>query len=228
MRAGLPLEPCPDYVFHDPESTSTLFPGLGFPRAKREEWRLKPRISGTSILAAGLIVLALASPAYGDTSSVSVAPGGLTIRGGGFGGTVTIALDGQAASADLDLADLTVTDARGSGAGWTVSVEATPFLAWDPESQTYLIDGHGLPSGSLSMAQPDVSAQGTESLNPALREGPYVLDGGAAVEVGMAAPGTGMGTYLFTHQVPLTLTVPANAYAGTYRSEVTFSIISGV
>ena len=41
-----------------------------------------------------------------------------------------------------------------------------------------------------------------------------------------AADGSGQGSYVFTPGL-LTLSVPASAYAGTYTSTVTVSVISG-
>jgi hypothetical protein len=53
-----------------------------------------------------------------------------------------------------------------------------------------------------------------------------MLDG-TAVTVAHAHPGTGMGRYIFTPTAGLHVTVPAAAYAGTYRSAVSVSVTSG-
>jgi hypothetical protein len=76
------------------------------------------------------------------------------------------------------------------------------------------------------MPPPTVVAAGTGSAPPEVASGPSHIDGFSAV-IARAAGGTGMGTYLFSAPGPLILTVPASVYAGTYRSELSVSVISG-
>lgn len=121
------------------------------------------------------------------------------------------------------LGSFSVTDARGSGHGWTLSLQATPFREWD--GSAYVPDGKRLPLGSLGPAGLSVTADGTDSQAPAVGIGPYTLDG-PAVTVATAPAGTGMGRFVFDPS-SLTVTVPANAYARTYRSELSVSLASG-
>lgn len=55
--------------------------------------------------------------------------------------------------------------------------------------------------------------------------GPYFTDG-ATVKIVSAAPGSS-GTFNFSQGGPLTLSLPASAYARAYRSDVTVGVASG-
>ena len=77
------------------------------------------------------------------------------------------------------------------------------------------------------MPQPTVAANGTSSGVPTIIAGPYTIDSGSAVKIASAAADNGMGVYNFTQGGTLTLSIPANAYAASYRSEVTVSAVSG-
>lgn len=101
-----------------------------------------------------------------------------------------------------------------------MTVQATQFTA----------TGHTLPMNSISMPAPTVAKIASTSGNtPSITAGPYLIDNAGAVKIASAAAdGTGMGSYTF-NAVPstLTLSVPANAYAGTYTSTVTVSVVTG-
>jgi len=138
-----------------------------------------------------------------------------------------VTLDGTAKSATATFDPFTVTDARGTGEGWNVSVEATQFAEWD--SGDYVVSGKTIPASSTSM--PLVSAakaDGSSSAIPSVSAGPYTIDSGSSVQLASAAAdGTGMGSYTFSQGGSLTLSVPASAYARTYRSDMTVSVDAG-
>ncbi|MBA3432219.1 MAG: hypothetical protein H0U16_12165, partial [Actinobacteria bacterium] len=91
----------------------------------------------------------------------------------------------------------------------------------------YVPLGKQLPASALSMPAPSVSPNGTTSASPSITSGPYTIDSGSAVKIASAATNAGMGTYDFTQGGSLTLSVPADATAATYRSDVTFSTVTG-
>lgn len=140
------------------------------------------------------------------------------------GDFMVVTLDGSARKTEAGLDDFSVVDGRGTGDGWTVSVQATQFREWD--GTAYVVNGKSLPVGSLSMPAPTVVAMGTESMPPEIAAGPFHIDG-ASVIIARAARGAGMGVYLLGAPEPLVLTVPASAYVGTYRSELSVSVTSG-
>ena len=186
----------------------------------RTRWR------GAAVAVIGSVTV-IASPISAfaaDESSATVSAGSLTITNPAVG-DFAVTLDGTAKSANSTFDDFSVTDATGSGAGWSVTVGASQFAEY--ADSAYVPDGKTLAVDSLSMAAPTVAANGTSSPEPTLPNGPYTIDG-ATVEVASAATDQGMGTYDFTQAAtPLTLSVPANAYAKTYRSTVTVSVVSG-
>lgn len=135
-----------------------------------------------------------------------------------------ITLTGAAQTAEAPLEPFAVTDARGTGAGWTLVVQASAFREWD--GSAYVPDGKALPAGSLSLAGLAVTSDDTDSSAPELVAGPYVLDSGA-VTVAVASTGTGMGRFTVTPASGLRVAVSADAYARTYRSDVSLSVTSG-
>lgn len=118
-----------------------------------------------------------------------------------------------------------VHDGTNTGNGWHVTVQASSFEEVDGVG-AYVPGGKTLQSGSLWMQQPTVSIlEGLPTL-PLLTTGPYVLDQGGAIRIAQAPLGIGMGRYAFSSTM-LALSVPARAFATTYRSDVTISIITG-
>lgn len=157
-------------------------------------------------------------------TSVSLSAGPLAVTAPAVNDFAVVLLDGSAQTASAPLEPFSVTDARGSGDGWTLSLQATPFREWD--GMSYVPDGKALPPGSLTLAGISVTATGTGSDPPAAVAGPYLLDG-PAVTVAAAEASTGMGTFLVSPTSHLTVAVPAHAYARAYRSELSISVASG-
>ena len=159
-------------------------------------------LGGTAFAAASVVLtggtLTLTTPAVGN-----------------FGG---VTLNGSAQSTTATMGTFTVTDARGTGVGWNVTVQGTQFT----------MAGHTLPMNSISMPAPTVAnIDSTSGSTPSITTGPYLIDNASAVKItSAAADGTGMGSYTYTPG-SLTLSIPANAYAGTYTSTVTVSVVTG-
>ena len=171
---------------------------------------------------------ALAVPASAaDPTDVTITGGSLAITNPAVANFSGVTLNGEAQSATAVMDGFSVTDARATGAGWNVTVGASQFAEWD--GTEYVASGRTLPASSLSMplvsvAKGDVSSSGL----PSITAGPYTIDSGSSVEIASAAAdGSGMGDYDFTQGGSLTLSVPASAYATTYRSTVTVSVATG-
>lgn len=177
--------------------------------------------TGTLLLAITIIpVPALAS----DLAEVTVSPGALGMSPQpAVHDFVVVTLDGTTRTTTSRMDPFMVTDARGGGAGWDITVQASTFQEWN--GTAYVATGRSLPTGSLAMPAPDVHADGTDSPPPVVTPGPFAIDG-AIVILATAPPGTGMGSYSFVPH-DLVLTVPASAYATTYRSEIAISVTSG-
>lgn len=175
---------------------------------------------------AGVLWSVAAPPAVASSSptSVSVSAGPLGVTAPAVNDFAIIVLDGTGRVAHAPLEPFSVTDARGLGHGWTLTFHATQFREWD--ATAYVPDGKTLPLGSLQLAGLSVTGDGTDSEPPTVGAGPYTLDG-PAVTVATAAAGTGMGTFVFDPTASLAVSVPAHAYARTYRSELLISVTSG-
>lgn len=174
------------------------------------------------------MVGALAVPASAaDPTDVTVTGGSLSITNPTVANFSAVTLNGQAQSATAVMDGFSVSDARATGAGWNVTVGASQFAEWD--GTQYVVSGKTLPANSLSMPLVSVAkADSTSSALPTITSGPYTIDSGSSVKIASAAAdGSGMGGYDFTQGGSLTLSVPASAYAKTYRSTVTVSVATG-
>jgi len=90
----------------------------------------------------------LTAPATAESTTAVVSGGSLGLSSApAVGDFVLVRLDGSARQTHAALDDFSVVDARGTGAGWTVSVQATQFREWD--GTFYAADGKTLPKGSL-------------------------------------------------------------------------------
>lgn len=184
--------------------------------------RLGAALLMMTLLGAILVPAALAA----DDTNVTLTAGSLSQTATTVGDFPNTALDGTAKTVIATMSDFSVTDSRGSGEGWHVTALATQFKEWDSVNSVYVTSGKTLPAGSLSMPAPTVAADGTDSPPPSITAGPYTIDNGTAVKFASAAVDEGMGKYNFTTG-DLSLTIPANAYAKQYRSDVTIDLVTG-
>jgi len=189
----------------------------------RIKTRIKTRIRSVILAGAALAVLAPAAlAAGGGPTNVTVTGGNLTLTGGAPGNFAGVTLDGTVKTTQATMAAFSVNDFRGNDAGWHVDVSATQFREY--ASGAYVTGGESIPTGSLTLSAPTVSPSG-----PTITSGaPYTIDGGSAVKVASAAGASGAarGTFTFS-ATTLTLTVPANQTAASYRSDVTIDGITG-
>jgi X-Pro dipeptidyl-peptidase len=177
----------------------------------------------TLATAAAFAALALPAQAATDTTSIQLTGGSLSFTQQPFADDfAATALTGAPQLVTTNMNDWKVNDARGTGAGWNVTFQASQF---DDGA------GHTLPAGSLKVLAPTVTPVNALNLAlPPLAQGAtFTLDSGSAVPVVSALAGTGQGEWSFHHlNAPvakdLQLTVPASAFAGTYTSNLTFTL----
>jgi hypothetical protein len=139
-------------------------------------------------------------------------------------GTAGIALDPGSAptfSSTLSGSDqtvtyqpgLTVTDARGTGAGWHLTVSATN-----------LTDGTHTLNQSVS-AVSQACASGSTCTLPTSSVSLPVAVGSTGTSFYSSAAAAGLGKLNVNPTV--SVAIPGNAYAGTYNSTVTFAAVAG-
>jgi WxL domain surface cell wall-binding len=110
---------------------------------------------------------------------------------------------------------LGVVDARGAGTGWNLTVAATQFSDGA---------GHTLAAGTLTGVT--AACRAGNSCTAATNSVTYPLSlGGTATKFFNAAVNTGLGKVDVTPSVDVS--IPGNAYAGTYTSTVTLAAVSG-
>ena len=176
---------------------------------------MRQRIFIISIVAAVALVASAAALAGTMTATATVA------------GTAGISLNlpsNPSVSSTLDGTDQTasyspvlgVVDARGTGAGWNLTISATSFSDGS---------GHTLAAGTVSAAAQ--ACHSGSSCTAATSSGityPLTISGTAA-KFFNAATSTGLGKVDVTPTIQVS--IPGNAYAGTYTSTVTLAAATG-
>ena len=110
---------------------------------------------------------------------------------------------------------LGVVDARGTGAGWNVTIAATTFSDGA---------GHSLAAGSVTGVT-SVCHTGSTCTAPTNSIGYPLTLSTTAAKVFNAAANTGLGAVDVTPTV--SVAIPGNAYAATYTSTVTLAAATG-
>jgi hypothetical protein len=147
------------------------------------------------------------------------------LTAGTFSGTLngeSLTLDANAADGGTVFSGFSITDTRGTGAGWYVTISATRF-------ENVTVPGRHITFDSLTMPRFAVTAseETTSAVPGTLHAAATVDTGGAGVVVATCdAHGQGMGTYDFTaaNRVPWKLAITADEYAGVYHSTVTTTV----
>jgi hypothetical protein len=110
---------------------------------------------------------------------------------------------------------LGIVDARGTGAGWNLTMAATTFT-----------DGAGHTLAPGTVASTSSACQGGNACTTATNSVTYPITlSGTAAKFFNAAANTGLGKVNVTPSVDVA--IPGNAYAGTYTSTVTLAAVSG-
>ena len=177
-------------------------------------------------IAAATMLLSLVGTgtAFAATETAVTGTTNATITGFTAGNFEDVTLDGTTKNPTSTLTDTTLIDARGTGDGWSVKLEATKFTS-DTTSNAAI---NTLPDNSLALGA--VSIVGTEgsSLATDITIGSDTkIDKVGGVTILDADINEGMGTYT-VKIAPMTLTLlPKDAKAGTYTSTITMTIAQG-
>lgn len=188
----------------------------------------------TPVLAAAVagalaVSLLAATPSFATAASDS---GSTTLTATLTGGSLSIAapstasLSGSAGEATVitgSMGTTTVTDDTGSLLGWSVTATATDLSDVVNSTTTYTIPLSD--TGPLTLATGTITAVGSSLLTGVAAGAGGDLNPTTAITVATAVAGDGGGSY--SYDPTLTLTVPANTYAGTYTSTITQTVTAG-
>jgi plastocyanin len=156
-----------------------------------------------------------AVPAGAETMSLVVNGGTLSVATApvDFG---ILSLTGLEQTIDTQPSAWTAADARGTGAGWNVTISSTDFTS---AGGTITVDNSKLRLEDVNV----VTVSGNTA--PTSQATSYQPLSGAPLSVLSAALGAGKGTYDFTPD--MRQIVPADSSPGTYEAFLTVSINSG-
>lgn len=184
---------------------------------------MKKTMKGALVALGTCVVLAVAAtPAMADSNSISstVSAGtltettsGATLSGVTLNGSSTQTATGTASS------QWSITDARGTGAAWTLSVAATDFSS---AAGTVDTTARTLPAADLTITPGTVTA-GTGA-DPATNITASPLTASTSAQALVAAAGPDKGTYTLTPS--FSLAIPANAYRSNYAGTVGSSAVN--
>lgn len=183
--------------------------------------RLKLAAFGLSLV---LVAGALAAGAMADTGLVTgtVAAGTLS-EVTAAAPTFSVSLDGTDQTASYTL-PITLTDSRGTGLGWNMTITSTQFTTGGASPNTLPTSASTITAVSSSCKPGSTCTNPTNSVTY-----PLGLPSGAtaptAVKLMNAALLTGLGKFTVTPTV--SVSVPANSFAGTYTSTITLAVVSG-
>jgi WxL domain surface cell wall-binding len=182
---------------------------------------------GRLILAGLMLALVACAVAAGASADTGLVTGTVTARTLSQSTSATpsfsVTLNGTDQTASYTL-PITVTDSRGSGAGWNLTVTSTQFTTGGGSPNTLSTSASTISAASATCNTGSSCTNPTNSVSY-----PLGLPAGAtpptAVKFFNAALTTGLGKFTLTPTVQVS--VPANTYAGTYTSTVTLAIVSG-
>lgn len=179
-------------------------------------------LAAAAIATVLLAALAGGAPAVTISMSETVNGGALNLTNNTSTASVAVTLDGSDKSGSWT-APVTVSDARGTGGGWSVTITSTQFATGTTPTRTLALDASAVTAVSVSCAAGTCTGP-TNSIAY-----PVVVPAGStaptAVKIFNAASGTGMGSFTVTPTIATG--VLGNAYAGTYTSTVSISVAVG-
>lgn len=171
---------------------------------------------------AALAISSFAVVAADETDgTVEVTGGALTMDAAPTISWAPITLNGTDQTSLDALLNLEVTDARGTGDGWSIDITSTTFANDDTTPKT-------LPTTALkTSAVYTFVSDGTDATNSITHPLTVPADETAPTAVPLlnAAEDSGMGNLDVTGY--LTIDIPAETYAGTYSSTITTTISTG-
>lgn len=176
-------------------------------------------LSIIAFFSALLVAFPLAARADNVTSTGTVTGSILTATASGTP-SFSASLDSGDTTQDYTI-PMTLQDTRGTGAGWNLTITSTQFAT---------AGGRTLPTTASSLTGVTSACASGTCTNPSnARTYPIAVPAGTtaptAVKIFNTTADNGMGRFTITPTIGVT--IPQNAYAGTYTSTVTLSVVTG-
>ena len=153
-----------------------------------------------------------------------------TLSGGSiqFSDFATVVLNGETQITTATWAIDTITDTRETASGWNVSITLTQLREWSGDA--YVANGDTLNTASMQVVDSPV-VNPADAFSPSAEQITTVgaataLDTGTPVKLVSSGDGQGLGSYTVS-DMAVTLVIPANAYAHTYKTNATVALVSG-
>ncbi len=166
---------------------------------------------------------------YAETATVGITGGALSVSTANIAlGAVTLDGTDQVSTSAAASNNWTGTDARGTGAGWNMTIDSTDFTDGGTPLRTIDISAVGEEFKiQLLDANVTVTAGNTKPTSSATVLTTIPTAPAAALKFVSSATDSGMGAYGLSPNFELG--VPAETYVGTgtYTATVTFSTVSG-
>jgi hypothetical protein len=171
----------------------------------------------------GLAALILVSAAIAGTitATATVTGAGSLALSSGATASLTDTLDGTDQTVSYTV-PLTLTDARGSGAGWNLTLTSTTFN--DGATHTLSTSASTIASVAMACVAGGSCTNATNAITYPVTV-PAATTAPAAVKVFNSAATTGLVRFTITPTI--NVAIPGNSYAGTYNSTLTVAAVSG-
>jgi hypothetical protein len=188
---------------------------------------LKKWLTKVMAFSVAFTLAATAFNAHAFASTTTTIDSG-TLSGGGITFTgLTATLNGSLIKTTTNWTIADISDARGTGTGWNLSLALTQFKEFDTVNNVYVTNGKALATSSLkvstvpTIAKKDATSSETTTIAPVTLG--TAIDTGSPVKLLSAAVDGGMGSYTFGN-LGVELSIPANTYAKTYKTDATVTL----
>jgi len=190
-------------------------------------WLLKKRSRGLYLCSVMLLTMLIASSAiaYADSGTAKVAVKGGHLTESNATNHVSLHVSKHMRLASYSL-PITVTDARGSGNGWKLSITSKQFIDTDNDKDKDVLP---LNASQITQVSMSCSVHSTCTLPINSISYPLLVPAGSTppppVKFFNAATGSGLGVFGLIMMV--NVTIPANAEPGSYISTITLAVANG-
>jgi len=167
------------------------------------------------VLTSYFLILTSVSKAATTTLNAVINPGSLTVTNSSVASISAVTLEGVSQSSAGSLGPIIVTDNRGTGAGWSVTMTVSDFSCCTPIRT--------ITSTNLTVAPGSLSVVSGKTAGVSAGETHTVSSATDPVTLMTAIADSGLGSYRVTPTI--NLSIPGDAYAGTYTATVTVTII---